>query len=203
MQRNGTDADWQNGFEINNRGIAGKTTMTTFISNIVQKAAKAVMLGAAIGAMSLSAHAQTPNPIKQHKAWGAYSYQDAKAGKICYILSIPTIKEPADRDHGEVFFLISQKPNGATGYEPQVEVGYPLKDDSTVTVDVDGKKFAMFSQGNNAWLKDLSTEPDLVAAMRAGSRMKVSGESRRGTQTTYTYSLACVTAALSEGNNCK
>ena len=150
-----------------------------------------------------SSLAQAPKPIKQHKAWGAFTYNDSQAGKICYILSVPTVKEPADRDHGDVFFLISQKPNGSSGYEPQVEVGYPLKADSTVTVDVDGKKFTMFVQKNNAWLKDLADEPDLVAAMRAGRSMKVSGQSRRGTQTSYTYSLSGVTAALSEVEKCR
>jgi len=156
-----------------------------------------------IAASTGMAAAQAPTPIKQHKAWGAYSYNDSKAGKICYILSIPTVKEPSDRDHGSVFFLVSQKPNGAAGFEPQVEVGYPLKADSNVNVNIDGKNFAMFVQGNNAWLKDLAQEPDLVAAMRAGSSMQVSGESKRGTQTKYTYSLSGVTAALSEVSNCK
>jgi len=177
---------------------AGKMTHTTSIAKTFKLSAIAL----AFAGVSTAAFAQAPTPIKQHKAWGAYSYQDAKAGKICYILSIPTAKEPADRDHGDVFFLVSQKPNGATGFEPQVEVGYPLKEDS-VSVSIDGKAFTMFSQGNNAWLKDLAVEPDLVAAMRAGQSMKVSGESRRGTQTTYTYSLSGVTAALSEVSACK
>lgn len=169
------------------------------IQTMVNKIALTALL-AGIPAIAL---AQAPQPIKQHKAWGAYSYKDAKAGKICYILSIPTAKEPADRDHGDVFFLVSQKPNGGEGFEPQVEVGYPLKDDSTVTVTVDGKKFDMFVKGNNAWLKDLASEPKLVAAMQAGSRMKVTGQSRRGTITSYTYSLSGVTAALSEVTACK
>ncbi len=154
-------------------------------------------------AVPAQAIAQTPKPIKQHKAWGAYTYNDSRAGKICYILSIPTIKEPGDRDHGDVFFLVSQKPDGSAAFEPQVEVGYPLKANAAVTVTVDGKPFKMFSQGNNAWLEDVSKESDLIAAMRVGRSMKVSGQSSRGTQTNYTYSLSGVTAALNEVANCK
>lgn len=150
-----------------------------------------------------AAMAQTPKAIKQHKAWGAYTYNDARAGKICYILSIPTVKEPSDRDHGEVFFLVSQKPDGSAKFEPQVEVGYPLKSDADVTVTVDGKSFKMFSKGNNAWMSDVSQEPLLVEAMRIGKSMKVAGVSVRGTQTSYTYSLSGVTAALKEVSNCK
>lgn len=160
-------------------------------------------LAAGMMAAPLAAQAQTPKPIKQHKAWGAYTYDDARAGKICYILSIPTIKEPADRDHGDVFFLVSQKPDGSTAFEPQVEVGYPLKTDASVTVTVDGKSFKMFSQGNNAWLEKVAEEPALVAAMRKGRTMKVSGQSNRGTQTSYTYSLSGVSAALDEVSKCR
>lgn len=154
-------------------------------------------------AMPVAAVAQTPKPIKQHKAWGAYSYTDNQAGKICYILSIPTALEPTDRDHGDVFFLVSQKPDGSDAYEPQVEVGYPLKPNEAVTVTIDGKSFSMFSQGNNAWLKDVSQEPALVEAMRNGRSMKVAGQSTRGTQTSYTYSLSGVTAALNEVSKCR
>jgi len=149
------------------------------------------------------ASAQTPTVIKQHNAWGAYTYKDANAGKICYVLSIPTVKEPTDRNHGDVFFLVSQKPDGSVGFEPQVEVGYPLKEDASVQVTVDGKTFNMFAKGNNAWVRDVAQEPALVAAMRAGSSMKVSGQSSRGTKTSYTYSLSGVTAALKEAASCK
>lgn len=166
----------------------------------------AIALSAAVPAsalMATTAQAQTPKPIKQHKAWGAYSYNDSRAGRICYILSIPTNKEPKDRDHGDVFFLVSQKPDGTAAFEPQVEVGYPLKSDASVTVTIDSKTFTMFSQGNNAWVEDISQEPSLVAAMRNGRSMKVSGQSSRGTQTSYTYSLSGVTAALQEVSRCK
>jgi invasion protein IalB len=142
-------------------------------------------LAVALVAAPATSFAQTPKPIKQHKAWGAYSYKDARAGTICYILSIPT------------------KPDGSAAFEPQVEVGYPLKADASVTVTVDGKSFKMFSQGNNAWLTDVSQESTLVAAMKNGRSMKVSGQSTRGTQTSYTYSLSGVTAALNEVTKCR
>ncbi|MEL6750512.1 MAG: invasion associated locus B family protein [Pseudomonadota bacterium] len=162
------------------------------------------LAGALVAALVTPVMAQSaPKPIKQHKAWGAFSYDDARAGKICYVLSIPTQMEPAERNHGDVFFLISQKPDGSTGFEPQFEVGYPLKPNADVTITVDGKSFEMFSSGNNAWLKDVTKEPQLVDAMRAGSSMKVSGQSTRGTNTSYTYSLSGVTAALNEVASCK
>ena len=50
------------------------------------------------------ASAQSPTRIQQFKAWGAYSYK-AQNGTLCYVLAVPTDKQPANVDHGDVFFL--------------------------------------------------------------------------------------------------
>lgn len=147
------------------------------------------------------ANAQAPTRINQHKAWGAYSHSGAQ-GKICYVLSIPTQKEPADRDHGDVFFMLAKHPGQSSSFEPQFTVGYPFADNSKVTLDIDGKKFAMFTKGSNAWMENPAEEPTVVAAMRAGSKMSVSGKSRRGTETSYSYSLSGVTASLKDMADC-
>ncbi|MCF6322240.1 MAG: invasion associated locus B family protein [Rhizobiaceae bacterium] len=172
-----------------------KNTVSKFISAI------AIALAFSIFVMASSASAQTPNRIKQFKAWGAYSHQSA-AGKICYILSIPVKKEPGDRDHGDVFFMLSQHPGQNGALEPQFTVGYPFQESSKVTLNIDGKTFTMFTRGSNAWMENRAEESQVIAAMRAGKDMVVSGFSRRGTNTKYTYSLAGVTASLKEIQNC-
>lgn len=155
----------------------------------------------ALFAMTVVASAQSPARIKQFDAWGAYAY-DSGAGKVCYVLSVPTVKTPTDVNHGDIFFLISQRPGQNISYEPQAMMGYPLKESSKVEVIVDGKKFTLFTRGNSAWVENAAEEPQLVAAMRAGSNMQVKAISRRGTETSYTYSLKGVTAALNQVNNC-
>lgn len=164
----------------------------------------ATAIGGALVATALSsfALAQAPTRIKQHNAWGAYSHNGAN-GKICYVLSIPTQKEPADRDHGDVFFMVAKHPGQQANLEPQFTVGYPFADSSKVILDIDGKKFSMFTKGSNAWMENPADEPNVVAAMRAGSKMSVSGQSRRGTQTSYAYSLSGVTASLKELDSCQ
>ncbi|MEM9278239.1 MAG: invasion associated locus B family protein [Pseudomonadota bacterium] len=146
--------------------------------------------------------AQAPTRIKQHNAWGAYSHTGS-AGKVCYALSVPTQKEPADRDHGDVFFMVAKHPGQNVNFEPQFTVGYPFADNSKVILDIDGKKFSMFTKGSNAWMENPAEEPTVVAAMRAGSKMSVSGQSRRGTETKYAYSLSGVTASLKEIETCQ
>ncbi|MCY6383324.1 invasion associated locus B family protein [Hoeflea prorocentri] len=152
--------------------------------------------------MAGAAAAQSPSRISQFNAWGAYSY-NAPNGKVCYILSLPTRKEPSNVNHGDIFFLISQRPGQNVSYEPQAMMGYPLKEESKVTVNVDGKNYTLFTKGDSAWVENAAEEPALVSAMRAGSSMTVRATSRRGTNTTYTFSLSGVTAALNEIQNCK
>lgn len=158
------------------------------------------MVAASVGLTSL-ASAQTPNRIKQHKDWGAYSHQSA-SGKICYILSVPVKKEPQERDHGDVFFMLSQHPGQNGVLEPQFTVGYPFKDQSKVALVIDGKTFTMFTVGSNAWMENRAEEQQVIDAMRAGRDMSLSGFSRRGTNTVYTYSLSGVTASLNEIKSC-
>ncbi|MCK5931070.1 hypothetical protein SAMN06297251_11618 [Fulvimarina manganoxydans] len=151
---------------------------------------------------SAATAAQTPTRMNQYNAWGTYSYSDT-SGKVCYILSTPTEMRPADVDHGDIFFIVSQKPGQGIAYEPQVVMGYQLKEGAKVVVDVDGKKYSMFSKADSAWMENAAEEPQLVAALRAGRSMTVSATSRRGTNTSYTYSLSGVTAALNSIKDCK
>ena len=148
-----------------------------------------------------AAYAQSPTRMNQFNAWGAYSY-DSSNGKVCYVLSVPTGAEPANVDHGDNFFLISQRPGQNVSYEPQAMMGYPLREDSKVNVTIDGREFTLFSRGNSAWVENAAEEPALVSAMRAGASMTVEAMSGRGTSTSYSYSLSGVTAALDEIEDC-
>lgn len=157
---------------------------------------------AMIAFSTLAASAQTPTRLNQFNSWGTYSY-DNSGSKVCYALSTPTAMRPAEVNHGDIFFLVSQKPNQAGAFEPQVVMGYPMREGSRVTVDVDGTDFTMFVRGESAWIENAADEPKLVAALRAGSAMSVEAVSQRGTATSYTYSLSGVTAAINSLRECR
>ncbi|MBO6756787.1 MAG: hypothetical protein JJ902_10715 [Roseibium sp.] len=159
---------------------------------------KAKSLGMALVGLvvaSAAAFAQTPTLLKQHKDWAAYSLASG-SGKVCYALTKPTQMLPADRNHGDVFFFVTSRPAEGVSSEPSLLVGYPLKDQSAVTADVDGTAFSLFTNNDGAWVDNAATEAQLVAAMKAGREMTVRGESSRGTKTTYRFSLSGVTAAI-------
>ncbi len=118
------------------------------------------------------ANAQSPTRIEQFKAWGAYSYK-SNGGTVCYVLSVPTTKEPASVNHGDIFFVVSQRPGQNISYEPQAMMGYPMKGDSKVNVKIDNKNFVLFVKDTSAWVENAAEEPALVAAMKGGSSMTV------------------------------
>ena len=143
-----------------------------------------------------------PTRIQQFNAWGAYSYTSG-ANKVCYVLSVPAEKSPAKLDHGDNFFLVTQRPGQNISYEPQVMVGYALKAGSKVKVTVDTKSYTMFIKDKSAWLENAAEEPALVAALKSGHSLKVDAISSRGTPTSYTYSLSGISAALKQIETCK
>ncbi|EJF80166.1 hypothetical protein MCO_00383 [Bartonella sp. DB5-6] len=148
-----------------------------------------------------AACAQVPSRLNQFEAWGAYSYKSPK-NTICYVLSVPLEALPTTVNHGDNFFLVTKRSNSPVVFEPQFMAGYTLKEGSKVIVTIGGQDFDFFTKDSSAWLASPESEKQLVSAMRAGRNMTVKATSKRGTHTTYTYSLKGVTAALSAVQKC-
>ncbi|WP_028747499.1 invasion associated locus B family protein [Rhizobium mesoamericanum] len=143
-----------------------------------------------------------PTRIQQFQAWGAYSYKSG-ANTVCYVLSVPTEKKPAGIDHGDNFFIVSQRPGQNISYEPQAMMGYTVKENSKIDVVIDNKTFVMFTKDKAGWVENAAQEPALVAAMKSGHSMTVNATSRKGTSTSYSYSLSGISAALKQVEGCK
>jgi hypothetical protein len=170
-----------------------------------------ILLGAAVlAAATAGAFAQgaaKPSQIGTYDAWSAWIYPAGMNGdgsKVCFIYAEPAEKQPPKLDHGRVSFAIVASPGEGIAHEANFIAGYPLKEQSSVILEVDGKEFTMFTQGEAAWLLNKADEENLLAAMRAGKSMVVKATSSRGNSTTYSYSLAGVTAASDKmKNECK
>lgn len=164
---------------------------------ILMAAAGLLVLGAG------AAQAQKVNELGQKGFWRLYSYND-ESGKVCYTLTVPTEKQPPSLDHGKsMYFVVTHKPGQNVSFEPQFSSSYNLQENSKVAVTVDGKTFSMFTKGNRAWMENAAEEPNLIAAMRSGSDMKVDAKSGRGNPTSYVFSLKGISAALKDISACK
>ncbi len=153
------------------------------------------LFGAFVLSAGTSALAQEPKLVGEFKDWAAYAYK-GKKGQVCYIVSQPKESQPKGVNRDAVFFLITHRPGDKIRNEVNTIIGYPFKKESVARVEVDSSAFELFTNGDGAWAESAVADRKVVAAMKKGAKMTVSGESWRGTKTKDSYSLSGVTAAM-------
>jgi hypothetical protein len=157
-----------------------------------------LLLAAAALPIWVNAAASAQTIIGTFKHWVAYTENNG-VDKMCVIQSQPIASKysQAIAARGSVYFFVTSMPAKHIGYQASTLAGYPFAAHSRVRVEIDGiSKFTMAIDKDTAWIGDPDRNVSLIAAMRTGHRMVVTGRSSRGTTTTDTYSLAGVTAAL-------
>jgi len=142
-----------------------------------------------------STASMTPTSIGNFNSWTAWSAKDS-TGLICYVSAEPSSSQPDGVNRDPVHFLVVDRKGLGTKNEVQTLIGYDFKKDSKPSSSIDGKVYPMIADGSGAWLASTGDEPGFVAAMKRGKSLVVKGTSSRGTDTTDTYSLMGVTAAL-------
>ncbi len=139
--------------------------------------------------------------VRKFNDWGLYSYKSGGA-TVCYVLTTPTKMLPANVTHGDNYFLVAPNSSGG-GYYPQAIMGYDLRAGSQMTVTIGDQSFAMVPKGNSGWTQQASSDAQMITAMKSGSDMTLHAVSARGTQTSYTFSLAGISAALQQAASCR
>lgn len=142
------------------------------------------------------AHAQEKD--RTYKNWTVYITK-LQGKKTCYMASFPTNKKGNYRRRDEPYLLVTRMANNV--YEVSASSGYPYKKGSDINVDVDGKKYTMFTQGELAWAHGAQQDIDMVRQMKAGNKFMVRGTSQLGTYSIDTYSLSGFTAAFNRMNS--
>jgi hypothetical protein len=141
------------------------------------------------------AAASAPQEIGGGKNWTAYAYTE-KGKKVCYMLAHPAKSEPAKLKRGRVDAMVTHRPAEKAFNVVNFDVGYPFKEGSSAELDVDGKKFTLFTNKDAAWDPDAATDKTVTEALAKGTEAVLKGTSAHGTVTTDTYSLDGFTAAL-------
>jgi invasion protein IalB len=156
------------------------------------------ILAAAL-ALSSGALAQADQPtlLGQYGDWGAYTATPG-GKKVCFALSKPKASktEPVGRKRDPAYLFISTRPSENVRQEVSVIIGYPFKSSSDATAEIGPTKFAMYTQNDGAWIKNVAEEARFVEAMRKGADLTVKGTSGRGTTSTDQFSLKGLAQAL-------
>lgn len=122
--------------------------------------------------------------------WGAYATQGSGKSRICYALAQPKERLPKTLKRDPGYLFVSFRPADHVKNEIAVMMGFPTKDGGEAEAAIGSTTFALITKDQNAWVKDLAEEAQVVAAMAKGQTLLVKAVSRRGNATTDRYSLA-------------
>lgn len=168
-----------------------------------------IAIGAVFAVLATGAWAQqeSTNQVAANTAWSVFEDNDPRE---CWAVSAPTetVNTKDGRAvsvrRGDILLMTFYRP--AAGVTGQVAFtgGYPFAPGSTVNMNIGGKQFELFTEGDWAWPASAEDDATIIAAMRAGSDAVLTARSSRGTQTKDTFSLLGYTAASDEAaKRCK
>jgi hypothetical protein len=155
-----------------------------------------ITAGALLSATVLTgpARADSAKILGKFGRWSSYAYSD-RAGKICYAATVPERSLNAPKRRGEVFLSVTDRTADHSIGVVSVTEGYAYKKDASAEIDIDGKKFGLFTTGNSAWARD---DKAVVRTMMNGKTMLVYGTPVKGGQSVDTYSLDGFAKAIAE-----
>lgn len=161
----------------------------------------------AVLGLSSGALAQTNQPtlLGQYADWGAYTATPG-GKKVCFVLAKPKVSktEPVGRKRDPAYLFISSRPAEKVHNEVSMIVGYSFKPSTDATAEIGEAKFAMYTQNDGAWVKNLAEEARFLDAMRKGQDVTIKGVSGRGTTSVDQFSLKGLSQALDRADQaCK
>ena len=170
-----------------------------------------IFYGLAVLATALSANPvisqtdsaeKSDNRVAVHKDWSVF--EETSPIEYCWSASQPKESvhtrggEVVSVRRGDILLLISFIPEKNVSGGVSFRSGYPFREGAEVSVDIDGKKFSLFTQGEMAWTSSDEEDGKLVEALKLGNEAVIVGVSSRGTTTKDTFSLMGVTAAIED-----
>lgn len=139
------------------------------------------------------AAARPSEPASTHlggaDAWNAYFYK-GDSGRVCYLVGDPRRTQPPGFKRKPETVMVTHRPDEKVTNVVSFTEGTPLKPGSDASVDIDGTKFDLFTNGDTAWSRTSELDKMIVAAMVRGKEAVLKATPEKGPPTTDTYSLA-------------
>lgn len=128
-------------------------------------------------------------------AWSAYASGE-KPGRICYLVGRPQKTDSAGVARKAPVAMVTHRPSENIANVISFVEGYPLKTGSDVALEVDDKKFDLFTNDDSAWARTAELDRTIVSTLAKGRTATVKGTPNNGKPTIDTYSLAGFAKAL-------
>jgi len=153
---------------------------------------KASRLLPALLLLALPAGGWSRDVLGVFQRWGAF--RDAQAGR-CYAIAQPVAGGWKDSPW---------RPFAAVGYWPRqgvrgqvsLRLSHPLREGADAVLTIGQRRFTLHGGGADVWAADRQADAAILAAMRSGGQMRVSGTSRAGGGFTDRYNLRGAATAI-------
>lgn len=161
----------------------------------------ALGFAAALGMTAPAVAQESNNRVAANTDWSVFVESNPKE---CWGVSAP--KETVNtRDgnvvsarRGDILLFVFYRPEQNVKGQVAFTGGYPFAGGSTVSLDIGGTTFELFTEGEWAWPASAEDDAKIVAAMKRGSDAVATARSGRGTVTKDTFSLLGFTATVEE-----
>ena len=177
--------------------------MTSWMTGAVAGASMALLAGVAAAQTTTG---QSDNLVATKTDWSVFTEDSPKE---CWGVSSPkqTVNsrdgKPVTVKRSDILLFVTFRP-GQGGAETSFTGGYPFAPGSKVSLNVDGTKFEMVTDGEWAWSSSPDEDAKVLAALQKGGSAVLTARSAKGTQTEDTFSLRGFTAAMTEAaDRCK
>jgi hypothetical protein len=128
-------------------------------------------------------------------AWSAYASGE-KPARICYLVGRPQKIDSGGVARKTPVAMVTHRPSENISNVVSFVEGYPLKTGSDVALEIDDKKFDLFTNDDSAWARTADLDRTIVSTLAKGRTATVKGTPNSGKPTTDTYSLAGFAKAL-------
>ena len=181
------------------------------VGDFIAGAVALAVLASALAIQPVGVQAEQVKILKRSGSWVTHLYEFG-GKRVCFIASRPRkILQGKDLKRSFVRAYVAQwtTPSGAAAtaekaLEFSVRIGHKLKPGNSVSVAIDGQRFALFANGETAFVADPAREKRLLKALRKGRRMIIEALTSAGVNTRDLYSLKGSGAALKGlANVCK
>jgi hypothetical protein len=163
-------------------------------------------IGCAIGTMAVMAtgvlaQEQSTNRVAAKTDWSVFVEDNPTE---CWGVSTPkeTVNSRDGRvvavNRGQTLLMVFYRPSAGAKGQVAFTGGYPFASGSTVTMEISGTSFELFTEGEWAWPATTDDDAKIITAMKRGANAVLSGRSGRGTNTKDSFSLLGFTAAVED-----
>lgn len=163
--------------------------------------AAAGLVAAVVAAPAVFAQDQSTNRVAAKTDWSVFVEDDPTE---CWGVSTPK-KTVNTRDgrvvsvkRSDILLFVFYRPGAEVKGQVTFTGGYPFAPNSTVNLNISGKQFELFTDGEWAWPASASEDAKIITAMKRGAEAVLTGRSSRGTKTEDTFSLLGFTAAIED-----